>query len=75
MLLCRGFASINHHAKVHEVRKVGKECISLLLLLLLNEYALNSTATRPKVFFDVSIGGGPAQRIEFTLFNDVVPKV
>mmetsp|Transcript_5752 Transcript_5752/g.8864 ORF Transcript_5752/g.8864 Transcript_5752/m.8864 type:complete len:173 (+) Transcript_5752:56-574(+) len=28
----------------------------------------------PKVFFDISIGGQAAGRIEFTLFADVVPK-
>jgi len=28
----------------------------------------------PKVFFDISIGGQQAGRIEFTLFADVVPK-
>merc|ERR1711974_10440 len=31
-------------------------------------------AARSKVFFDVSIGGKPAGRIEFELFDDVVPK-
>ncbi|KAK1442099.1 cyclophilin-like domain containing protein [Babesia gibsoni] len=29
---------------------------------------------RPKVFFDIAIGGAPAGRVEFTLFDDVVPK-
>ena len=29
---------------------------------------------RPKVFFDVSIGGSPAGRITFELYSDVVPK-
>ena len=29
----------------------------------------------PKVFFECSIGGKPAGRIVFELFNDVVPKV
>lgn len=28
----------------------------------------------PKVYFDISIGGAAAGRIEFTLFADVVPK-
>lgn len=28
---------------------------------------------RPKVFFDISIGGKPAGRIVFELFSDVVP--
>ncbi len=28
----------------------------------------------PKVFFEISIGGTPAGRIEFELFKDVVPK-
>merc|ERR1739848_183237 len=31
-------------------------------------------AKRSNVFFDVSIGGKPAGRIEFELFDDVVPK-
>ncbi|KAI7876422.1 cytoplasmic peptidyl-prolyl cis-trans isomerase [Lichtheimia hyalospora FSU 10163] len=30
--------------------------------------------TDPKVFFDVAIDGKPAGRIEFVLFNSVVPK-
>ena len=29
---------------------------------------------RTKVFFDISISGNPAGRIEFELFNDIVPK-
>jgi len=32
------------------------------------------TTSRPKVFFDITIGGSPAGRITFELFNDVVPK-
>ncbi|VDK86696.1 unnamed protein product [Litomosoides sigmodontis] len=30
--------------------------------------------TRPRVFFDISIGGRPSGRIVMELFNDVVPK-
>jgi len=29
---------------------------------------------RPRVYFDVSIGGAPAKRITFELANDIVPK-
>jgi len=29
---------------------------------------------RPRVFFDITIGGAPAGRITFELYNDVVPK-
>ena len=28
----------------------------------------------PRVFFDLSVGGAPAQRVEFELFDDVVPR-
>jgi len=31
-------------------------------------------ASRPRVYFDISIGGTPTGRIVFSLFNDVVPK-
>ncbi|KAG0678524.1 peptidyl-prolyl cis-trans isomerase cpr6 [Pichia californica] len=31
-------------------------------------------AKRPRVFFDISIGGEPAGRIAFELFNDITPK-
>jgi len=30
--------------------------------------------SRPKVFFDIAIGGKPSGRVVFELFNDVVPK-
>ena len=30
--------------------------------------------SRPRVFFDVTIGGRPAGRIVFELYNDIVPK-
>ena len=30
--------------------------------------------SRPQVFFDISIGGKPAGRIEFELYSDIVPK-
>lgn len=33
-----------------------------------------SDATNPRVFFDIEIGGSPAGRIEFELFNKVTPK-
>jgi cyclophilin family peptidyl-prolyl cis-trans isomerase len=29
---------------------------------------------RPRVFFDVSIGGAAPERIEMELYNDIVPK-
>ena len=31
-------------------------------------------ATRPIVFFDITIGGRPAGRIVMQLFSDIVPK-
>lgn len=31
-------------------------------------------APRPKVFFDISIGGKPAGKVVFELYNDIVPK-
>lgn len=33
-----------------------------------------SKTTRPRVFFDVSIGGEPTGRIAFELFSDITPK-
>ena len=30
--------------------------------------------SRPRTFFDVSIGGKPAGKIVFELYNDIVPK-
>ena len=30
--------------------------------------------SRPRVFFDISIGGAPAGKIVFELFSDIVPK-
>ena len=35
---------------------------------------IKTMAARPKVFFDISIGGAPAGRLEFELYNDAVPK-
>lgn len=35
---------------------------------------MNTSSANPKVFFDVAIGGKPAGRLVFTLFQDVVPK-
>mmetsp|Transcript_19550 Transcript_19550/g.16104 ORF Transcript_19550/g.16104 Transcript_19550/m.16104 type:complete len:223 (+) Transcript_19550:26-694(+) len=37
-------------------------------------FAAAAAGGNPKVFFDCSIGGKPAGRIVFELFNDVVPK-
>jgi len=36
--------------------------------------AHHTNPSNPRVFFDVSIGGTPAGRIVFELYNDVVPK-
>jgi len=33
-----------------------------------------ATSTRPITFFDITIGGNPAGRIVFSLYNDLVPK-
>nr|BAN64306.1 cyclophilin, putative [Babesia bovis] len=33
-----------------------------------------SKMSRSRVFFDIAIGGAPAGRIEFTLFDDITPK-
>lgn len=32
------------------------------------------SATRSRVFFDISIGNKPAGRVAFELYNDIVPK-
>ncbi|GBE59726.1 cyclophilin [Babesia ovata] len=34
----------------------------------------SSTMSRSRVFFDIAIGGAPSGRIEFTLFDDIVPR-
>ncbi|KAK5674628.1 peptidyl-prolyl cis-trans isomerase cpr6 [Elasticomyces elasticus] len=34
----------------------------------------NGTAKRQRVWFDISIGGAPAGKVVFELYNDVVPK-
>lgn len=34
----------------------------------------DSKPTRPRVFFDVSLGGKPAGRIAMELYSDLVPK-
>ena len=39
-----------------------------------NSPLLEKTVAIPQVFFDMSIGGQPAGRIEMTLRADVVPK-
>ncbi|KAK6433747.1 peptidyl-prolyl cis-trans isomerase cpr6, partial [Oleoguttula sp. CCFEE 5521] len=31
-------------------------------------------STRPRVWFDISIGGAKAGKVVFELYNDVVPK-
>ena len=69
-------------------RRISKEYIlgKSLLLLQFNHYFLmgnsdsspkmsnTAPAGSPVVFFDISIGGSPAGRIEFVLRPDVVPK-
>ena len=35
---------------------------------------MSDTASRPNVFFDITIGDTPAGRIVMTLFTDLVPK-
>ncbi len=37
--------------------------------------AMSASGGNPKVFFDIDIGGKPAGKIVFELFNDVTPKV
>lgn len=34
----------------------------------------NSSASRPRCFFDISLGGLPVGRVVFELYNDVAPK-
>jgi len=36
--------------------------------------AKDGGAARPRVYFDISIGGAPAGRLTFELYADVVPK-
>ncbi|WPH03939.1 Peptidyl-prolyl cis-trans isomerase [Acrodontium crateriforme] len=33
-----------------------------------------ASSTRPRVFFDITIGGAPAGKVVFELYNDIVPK-
>lgn len=33
-----------------------------------------TSTKRPRVFFDISIGGSPAQRVIMELFTDAVPR-
>ncbi len=51
---------------------------STAVIYILSESSFNSTSrnimANPVVFFDISIGGKPAGRIEMTLRKDVVPK-
>lgn len=39
-----------------------------------DEQHTNEAPERPRVFFDISIGGSPAGRIAFELYSDIVPK-
>ncbi|KAK2197221.1 bifunctional Cyclophilin-type peptidyl-prolyl cis-trans isomerase domain/Cyclophilin-like domain superfamily/Cyclophilin-type peptidyl-prolyl cis-trans isomerase [Babesia duncani] len=41
---------------------------------ILSFQSFSSTMARPRVFFDISIGGNPEGRIVFELHNDIVPK-
>merc|ERR1711924_83400 len=47
--------------------------IAFLLLPALAAAAAEATVTH-EVYFDVSIGGEPAERVKLALFGDVVPK-
>jgi len=35
---------------------------------------MKNNVTRFKVFFDISVGGNPLGKIQFTLYNDIAPK-
>jgi len=48
--------------------------IAALLALFAQSFADSKVKVTHKVFFDISIGGKPAGRVEIGLFGDVVPK-
>ena len=52
----------------------GAVLISLLSLFLCHAVAGKKIKVTKKVFFDMTIGGKEAGRIEIGLFGDVVPK-
>lgn len=54
--------------------KFMKTFLLINLLLIMGVTAMTANAANPKVYFDITIGGEAAGRIEMELYMDVVPK-
>ena len=71
-MLCDDAAQNQAHASSHTVPMLTSQTARRTLAL--QRQLCRGMASNPSVFFDVSIGGNPAGRVEFELFADTTPK-